>query len=165
MFKDGHWLLLLVLLRHFHCPIPRPSLPSVSSSPTFWPSSLSSPSCYPIIFTIIPYSRRWWYFAIVIMILLQGLVLLCLQLTSASAPLSLFGDHHNIALFWLWWWGWGLWLDLASCFSCKGSSYLFTEYKYPVDPGAGQRNRAEYARQYGPVMPWHLWKICDRDKM
>merc|ERR1711971_1189151 len=49
-----------------------------------------------------------------------GLVLLCLQLTSASAPLSLFG-----------------------------SSYLFTEYKYPVDPGAGQRNRAEYARQYG----------------
>merc|ERR1712210_241465 len=50
-----------------------------------------------------------------------GLVLLCLQLTSASAPLSLFG-----------------------------SSYLFTEYKYPVDPGAGQRNRAEYARQYGP---------------
>merc|ERR1711863_198223 len=50
-----------------------------------------------------------------------GLVLLCLQLTSASAPLSLFG-----------------------------SSYLFTEYKYPVDPGAGHRNRAEYARQYGP---------------
>merc|ERR1712203_9686 len=50
-----------------------------------------------------------------------GLVLLCLQLTSASAPLSLFG-----------------------------SSYLFSEYKYPVDPGAGQRNRAEYARQYGP---------------
>merc|ERR1739842_141974 len=49
-----------------------------------------------------------------------GLVLLCLQLTSASAPLSLFG-----------------------------SSYLFTEYKYPVDPGAGHRNRAEYARQYG----------------
>merc|ERR1712037_845366 len=50
-----------------------------------------------------------------------GLVILCLQLTSASAPLSLFG-----------------------------SSYLFTEYKYPVDPGAGHRNRAEYARQYGP---------------
>ena len=32
-----------------------------------------------------------------------------------------------------------------------GSSYLFSEYKYPVDPGAGNRNRAEYARQYGPV--------------
>merc|ERR1711936_908677 len=50
-----------------------------------------------------------------------GLVLLCLRLTSAVAPLSLFG-----------------------------SSYLFSEHKYPVDPGAGHRNRAEYARQYGP---------------
>lgn len=27
--------------------------------------------------------------------ILQGLVLLCLQLTSASAPLSLFGDYHD----------------------------------------------------------------------
>ena len=42
--------------------------------------------------------------------------------------------------------------QLASYRSCEGSSYLFTEYKYPVDPGAGQRNRAEYARQYGPVI-------------
>ena len=39
----------------------------------------------------------------------------------------------------------------APHFPFKGSSYLFTEYKYPVDPGAGHRNRAEYARQYGPV--------------
>ena len=30
--------------------------------------------------------------------ILQGLVLLCLQLTSASAPLSLFGDYHDEVL-------------------------------------------------------------------
>ena len=50
--------------------------------------------------------------------------------------------HHKLALL----------VHLASHLSSKGSSYLFTEYKYPVDPGAGHRNRAEYARQYGPVM-------------
>ena len=50
-----------------------------------------------------------------------------------------------------------LWkLVLLVHLSSKGSSYLFTEYKYPVDPGAGHRNRAEYARQYGPVIS-SLW--------
>ena len=42
-----------------------------------------------------------------------------------------------------------------------GSSYLFSEYKYPVDPGAGNRNRAEYARQYGPVNTLSEENYCD----
>ena len=42
-----------------------------------------------------------------------------------------------------------------------GSSYLFSEYKYPVDPGAGHRNRAEYARQYGPVNTLSEENYCD----
>ena len=31
-----------------------------------------------------------------------------------------------------------------------GNKYLVTEFQYPTDPGAGQRNRAQYARQFGP---------------
>ena len=31
-----------------------------------------------------------------------------------------------------------------------GNKYLKTEFSYPTDPGAGLRNRAEYARQFGP---------------
>jgi len=31
-----------------------------------------------------------------------------------------------------------------------GNRYLVTEFHYPTDPGAGQRNRAQFARQFGP---------------
>ena len=43
-------------------------------------------------------------------------------------------------------------MPLATCtapLSLFGSSYLFSPVSFPSREGAGERNRAEYARQYG----------------